>query len=86
MYFRSEQQKKNTFFFCCSLAYSYLWTTSECTFARDSKRKTCFSFAVRSLIRTFAHTTDNQYKQEQYAKTDDVGGHDDGALLGGIGC
>jgi hypothetical protein len=81
-YFRSEQQKKNEYFFCYSLAYSYLWLSpkvlslgtakekrvflwlfsrlfvplavAEGTFARNSKRKTSISFAIPSLIRTFA--------------------------------
>ena len=51
---RSAMQKKFGNFFCISLTYSYLWLRRRYLRSEMKRKKVLFSFAFRSLIRTFA--------------------------------
>jgi hypothetical protein len=49
-YFRSELQKKKTFFFCNSLAYSYHWLAPKVLSLGIAKEKTIFLLQFARLF------------------------------------
>ena len=66
-YFRSEEEKKNEFFFCSSLAYSYLWLAPKVLSLGKTKKKEIFSLLfARLFVPLHQIFNDEQLWQRKY--------------------